>query len=748
MTETALELKVYGTVQGVGFRPYVWRLAKELKLKGWVRNEGSFVQIALFGPPAKLETFRQTLLKRPPPKAKIERVEDRPLQALPPKTFEIQESRPASVFHIPPDVALCEACWRELSAPHNRRFRYPFTHCAECGPRFSIIERLPYDRQNTSLKRFPLCPQCEAEYRNPENRRFHAEAIACSDCGPKVWTVPESGHPIEQTIRWLKAGKIVAVKGIGGFHLMVDATNRGAVRSLRWRKNRPTRPFALMARDLTVIRRYCRITPLEERALTSSEAPIVLLKALPENGLPEEIAPGTDKLGFMLPYSPLHALLLEAFDTPLVCTSANPSGAPLCAANGEALAQLAEMADAFLLHDRDIVHRCDDSVVQEMAGEIHTLRLGRGRAPLSLPRPQSDKRAVLALGGDLKSSIALLHRGHLLLSQHIAERLLDRRAFEHFKRSVERFCDLLDVEPSIIAVDRHPDYISTRFGHRLAESLGARLVEVQHHHAHFAAALAEHDRLEGPALGVILDGLGYAADGTFWGGELLFGDARQARRLARLKPAPLFGGEKAALEPWRNLAARLWQAGIPFEDFRPLKAKPEALIEKLLVRGLHAPLASSTGRLFDAVAAALDLLDRQHYEGEAAMRLEALSHRSDEKGGYAFKLSERELDPAPLWSQIRADLRRGVPKSAIARRFHLGLAEAWRQLVTFWGKRLGCRKVVLAGGVFQNRLLLETLRKLLEVEGFEVLSPKQIPPSDGGLSLGQAVVAAAQLEES
>ncbi len=736
-----------GQVQGVGMRPALYRLARSLELRGDVANEGGQVCVRLWGTPRQLRTFRERLPDALPPGARIERLETVPLEGGPPPDFRIAPSRAAAVTAVPPDVAVCRRCLDELRDPDDRRYRYPFTHCAQCGPRFSIIKRLPYDRRHTSLERFPLCPVCRAEYENPGDRRFHAEAIACPECGPRVWTHPESGtDPVAQAVAWLRQGKIVAVKGMGGFQLMADAGDPGAVARLRARKHRPHKPLALMARDLGVVRRYARVGEAEARALQGPEAPVVVLSAREPGGLPA-VAPGLDQLGFILPYTPLHHRLLAPFDTPLVFTSANLSGAPLCIDNEAALVELGTIADAFLFHDRDIVHRCDDSVVRSMGGEIRVLRRARGYAPTVLPLPAGfgSGDGVLALGGELKATFCLLHRGWAVLSQHLGD-LEEARTFAWFQEELAAWRELFDFRPRRLAVDRHPEYLSAKWGRRWARRDGLALAEVQHHHAHLAACLVEHghplDR--GPVLGLILDGLGWGDDATFWGGELLYGDYRRCRRLARLRPAPLPGGGRAVREPWRNLVARLWQAGVAAERFPVLAGLPVAALTRMLTRGLNSPPASSAGRLFDAVAAALGLFpERQSFEGQAAMALETLAGRSDDDGGYGFAIGATEIDPAPLWPQLLADLEAGVPGAVISRRFHLGLAAAWLALLKYWGGRCDCRSVVLAGGVFQNRLLLETLQANLEAAGFQVLIPRRIPMNDGGLSLGQALIAAA-----
>lgn len=732
-------------------RPALWRLATRIGLKGWVRNQGGRVRIHGWGSEEALQAFERELRFRPPAGSHIEVLETTPVDDPAPADFRIVPSDgESSLSPLPLDRAVCDHCMAEVEDPGNRRYRYPFTHCADCGPRFSLLRRLPYDRGHTSLERFSLCPQCRQEYDDPGNRRFHAESIVCPHCGPKLWTFPTTSRdPLRQVKFWLRQGLIVAVKGVGGFHLVVDATQGEAVARLRARKSRPHRPLALMARDLKVIRRYCRVGPEEEQALMSPLRPIVLLEAIAAQDLSSGVAPGVNRYGFMLPYTPLHHLLLEDFDTPLVFTSANPSGAPLCSDNGEALTQLKDIADAYLLHDREIIHRIDDSVLQYAAGRMRTVRGGRGVGPLALTLPAGFKDCgpLLAMGGELKSTVCLLENGNALLSPHLGD-LEDARTFAWYQREMQSLQAFFGFRPQSLAIDCHPDYLSSRMGRNWATAEGLAVTEVQHHHAHLTACLAEagHPLEAGPVLGVILDGLGYAGDGTFWGGELLYGDYRTCQRLAWLRPAPLPGGGKALVQPWRNLVARLWQAGMAYEHFIQLAGKPLLPLTRMMENHVQCPLASSVGRLFDAAAAALGIASQtQSYEGQAAAMLESLAWRSRDSGAYSFTIREREIDPAPLWPQMLQDLRAGVAVETMARRFHFGLARVWATLVLRFSAEIGCRTVVLSGGVFQNRLLLESLHGSLQSKGMTVWVPAKVPVGDGGLCLGQAVVGAAAM---
>ncbi len=744
-------VRLYGLVQGVGFRPYIWRLAKELDLSGSVENTGSAVEIRVFGAQEELAEFKRRLLTELPPGARIAKLETEPVYEPNPGEFVIRASVPQTPApFVLPDLASCRECCAETLDFRSRRCRYPFTSCTKCGPRFSVIYRVPYDRERTSFEALTPCQDCLSEYMNPSDRRFHAQTIACPKCGPSVWFAPGEARGKEallQAVLSLRQGKILAVKGLGGFQLMACAFPHTIAR-LRQRKHRPHKPLALMARDLEMIRRYVRLNLEEEQALVAKSAPIVLLKA---KELLPGIAEGLDLLGFVLPYTPLHHLLLAEFSTPLVFTSANLSGDPLCAENTEAKERLSAIAEAFLYHDLRIVHPCDDSVVRFLAGRVRVLRRGRGMAPAPIPAPCGFEAAqgILALGGELKSSFALMGQGQIVLSQYLGD-LEQALSFTRYQKELAAYLELFAFTPLRVAVDLHPEYLATKFGRSLAKERHLALVEVQHHHAHMAAVLAEHGhpRAGGPVLGLILDGLGYGADGTLWGGELLYGDYVSYRRLACLEPFPLLGGAKAMREPWRNLASQLWQAGVGAEVFPELAAKPWPQIRKLLETGLNSPLASSCGRLFDAVAAALDIcFERQTYEGQAAQELEALAWRSDDLKAYLFTIVPGKpwrLSPAKLWLELVADLKRKVPRETIARRFHLGLVRGWQELIGYFAQAFNCATVVLSGGVLQNRLLLEELTQALAELGLLVLIPEQIPLNDQGLAVGQAVIAAAQ----
>ncbi len=773
---TGERIRVRGLVQGVGFRPTVWRLARELGITGDVRNDGEGVLAHLWAPTGAIDRFCRRLGEECPPLARIDALERSLLDEGPkPDGFRILVSDSTVVrTGIAADAATCSACTQEIRDSSNRRYRYPFTNCTHCGPRLSIVRCIPYDRANTSMSVFPMCEACEREYRDPSDRRFHAQPNACPVCGPNVWLedrkgtrLDPSGAGVVDAIAYasglLKEGRILAIKGIGGFHLACDACDEAAVSELRRRKRRYRKPFALMAREPDVIRRYCRLDAEEVRLLAGPAAPILLLETDDSDRVAAEIAPGQTTLGFMLPYSPLHRLLLEGWDRPIVMTSGNLSEEPQCTDNLEAGQRLGGLADFYLLHDREILNRVDDSVVRIMDGAPRLLRRARGYAPASIPLPSGLRQAppVLALGGELKNSICLLQGGRAILSQHLGD-LEEVRTAAEYERTIGLYRELFQQDPETLAVDCHPDYRSTQLGRAWAAREGLHLVEVQHHFAHIAAVLADNDwSLDaGPVLGIALDGLGLGDDGTFWGGELLVADYRGYERVGHLKPMRLLGGAKAILEPWRNAYAHLashfgWaeiERRYPDLDLtRYLAQKPLPLLETMLERGLNSPLSSSCGRLFDAVSAALGISrDAVAYEGQAAIELEALA-ASAIKGcgeGYEFDVEAGRgcliLDPAPMWAALLEDLKHGRETRVIAARFHIGLAAALVSLVQILSESHGFEAVALSGGVFQNKILLEGVGERLRSAGLRVLCHAQVPANDGGLCLGQGAVAAAR----
>lgn len=783
-------LRIRGVVQGVGFRPMVWRLAQEHRLRGTVRNDGDGVCIVACGPAAALAAFVSALPGQAPPLARIDAIEREELADLPSDAgFRIVVSHggPAHTG-VAADAASCPACLAEIADRGARRYRYPFTNCTHCGPRLSIIEAVPYDRASTTMRDFALCDDCAAEYGDPGDRRFHAQPIACPACGPRVWLAGAAGtrldsgfahqigglDEVDAAATLIDQGYIVAVKGIGGFQLACDACNDVAVARLRACKKRERKPFALMARDLDVMRRYGRIDAAQAALLQSPAAPIVIIDADGLERVAGQVAPGTATLGVMLPNTPLHHLLLQRLARPIVLTSGNLCDEPQCIDNDEASARLGNIADYFLMHDRAIARRVDDSVVRVLAGAPRLLRRARGYAPTPLRLAAGFAAAppVLALGGELKNSFCLLCDGQAIVSQHIGD-LADASCHADYLACIESYRQLFAFDPDIVAVDRHPEYLSRKLGLDMAQARGLPLAEVQHHHSHVAACLAENGlALDcAPVLGVVLDGLGYGEDGTLWGGEFLLADYRQSRRLATFKPVAMLGGVQAIAEPWRNTYAQL-MASLGWAEFARdfgdldlfafLAGKPRTVLDAMLAKRINSPLASSCGRLFDAVAAAVGVCrERALYEGQAAVEFEALVDADALAGegdgaAYPFAIARPsagglpQIDPRPMWRVLLRDLQLGTALPLIAARFHKGLAIAVARLVDAL-YRDDCAKgggaartVALSGGVFQNRVLLEQLSMRLERCGFTVLTHRQLPANDGGLALGQAVVAAAR----
>ena len=780
----AIEFRVRGRVQGVGFRPTVWRIAHELGLSGEILNDGEGVLLRVRGEETHVATLLEGIKQRLPPLARIDRIESRHYGGDLPREFRIADSGGGGAHtQVVPDAALCPACAAEVRDRSDRRFRYPFTNCTHCGPRLSIVTAIPYDRATTTMAGFPLCDDCRGDYRNPENRRFHAEPIACPACGPRAElvalgdTVPPSRIPgndaADAAATLIRNGEIIAIKGIGGYHLACDATNADAVAQLRRAKRRGGKAFALMARDIETIRRYCSVCAEEERELNSVQAPIVLLRADGPEGLSAAIAPGLRTFGFMLPTTPLHLLLMQDFAVPLVMTSGNLSDNPAVIDDTEARRQLAGIAPYAIMHNRNIANRVDDSVVRIMDGKSRVLRRARGFAPVPLELPPGFEGApeLLAMGGELKAAFCLVKDGQAILSQHQGD-LENAPTFDDYCKSLALYGQLFDHAPSALITDSHPDYLSSKFGRAQAQRRALPLVEVQHHHAHVAACLAENQYPLGAptVLGIALDGLGFGDDGTLWGGEFLLADYYGYQRLAALKPVAMPGGAQAAREPWRNLYAHLkaaigWDAltahysGLELHAY--LTAKPRALLDVMIAKGINAPIASSCGRLFDAVAAALGVRrERQAYEGEAAACLEALAedcHASSDRDAtaypFAFSCPQRgkvlHLDPLPMWNALLCDLTNGVPTSNIALRFHRGLAQAVVETVRLLSchgtDRARFQTVALSGGSLQNRILFETVAAALRDMGFAVLAHAEVPANDGGLALGQAAIGAARL---
>ena len=766
-----VELLVRGTVQGVGFRPFIRRLADEIGLTGDVRNTSEGVVIRVFDCREVMDGFLWRLQAERPVLARIEQIDRRTISGNAPSGFRIlesMESRPETA--IAADAALCAECRRELFDPADRRYRYPFLNCTECGPRYSIVQALPYDRVRTTMSGFSMCERCRAEYTEPADRRFHAEAIACPDCGPTLWLEsagePAVSHRGEDAIRAaldrLQRGDVIAIKGLGGFHLACRALDGTVVARLRQRKRRARKPFALMVRDCAAAASLVELSPVAIKALKSAKAPIVLLPLKAEAALPPNIAPGLDQVGIMLPYTPLHALLFEHVDEPLLMTSGNVSDDPQLTSNGAARRRLADIADAFLMHDRPIANRVDDSLVQIIDDEVQILRRARGYAPKPVPLPPgfpADHPEVLAMGGDIKNAIATAARGSLTLSPFVGD-LEQARPFEDLRRRIDLDTCLFGLKPDIIAIDGHSSYRSGVLGNELAATWQAASVEVLHHHAHAAACMVERGIPldHPPIIAIVLDGLGMGENGALWGGEILLANYRSCKRVGSLKAAPLLGGDRAAREPWRNLIAQLL-VGFGTSDRWPaplrkkLETRPVDLLTDAWRAGLNTPDCTSAGRLFDAIAAALDIVsEHQDYEGEAAMRLQTLAttwlSMNARPEGYEFAIDDDDdglsrIDPAPLWQAIAEDLTGAAPHGEIAARFHIGLAEAFAKIVT---NRSTSRSaiVTLTGGVCQNTLLADVMRGTLAHSGFKVLEARSVPTNDGGLAIGQAAIAVAR----
>ena len=745
-----------GIVQGVGFRPFVYRLARNHRLAGWVCNTSKGVEIQVSGPPESLESFVRRLSADAPALARIDQVLQ--LEAGPPEQgdFRILGSQNLSGTEalIPADVSTCEDCFREIMDPGDRRFRYPFTNCTNCGPRFTIIREVPYDRPQTTMASFPMCPRCREEYRDPEDRRFHAEPTACPVCGPRVW-LELDGRRVEDEVlkaagRLLQEGKIVAVKGLGGFHLAADARNEAAVASLRSRKGRVAKPFAVMVRDLAEAELLGELGDEERSLLLSPERPIVLAKRRENGPVTPQVAPGNKYVGLMLPYTPLHMMLFEYAPPALVMTSGNLNEEPLEFTNAGARTRLSGLADALLLHNRDIQVPCDDSVVRPVAGVVIPIRRARGWVPRSVSLPL-ETPPVLGVGGEQKNTFCLAWGRTAVLSQHIGD-LDTAETFDYYRYAIRHFADLCRREPKVIAHDLHPGYLSTRYA---LEQDGLRLIGVQHHHAHIAACLAENGRTE-KCIGLALDGTGYGTDGTVWGGEILVADLAGFTRAGHLAPVSLPGGEAAVRQPVRMAAAFLKAAyGDDFGEiahelglaFNPLEWQ---VLQRQLATGLNSPPTSSAGRLFDAVAAALGVCRDRTYEGQPAVELEMVA-APDEEGLYPVTLdTEVEtlvLGTPALFKKVVEDYRRGTGVEQVAARFHNSLVGLLAAACEEIRARTGLSVAALSGGVFQNALIFSKLRRSLEESGFEVLFHTQAPPNDGGLSLGQVALAAARLLE-
>jgi hydrogenase maturation protein HypF len=741
----AQKLIVGGRVQGVGFRPFVYRIAQSCNIRGWVRNRAGEVEVLAQGAPELLQRFRHALMSEAPPLARAKIISELPVTPEPIEDFQIRVSeatRPEQV-HVPPDQFTCDDCLSELSNARDRRFHYPFINCTQCGPRYTLIERLPYDRPNTSMAEFSLCRQCAAEYADPGNRRFHAEPIACPQCGPRLeFRSADKDAQFAETalasaVAMLRAGGIVAAKGIGGYHLLCDASNSVAVHALRLRKKRPDKPLAVMfpwEPDLTTLRRFTALEPIHETRLCDPIRPIVLVPKCAGGGLAPEIAPGMVEIGAMLPYSPLHHLLLDAFGGPLIATSGNVSGEPVLTDNTVAEDRLGAIADAFLHHDRPIVRPADDPVYRVISGKPRPMRLGRGNAPLEIELPFALPRPLLALGGQLKNTVALGWGNRAVISPHLGD-IGTPRGLALLKTVAADLQSLYDVSAEAVLCDTHPGYATTRF----APQLGLPVTKLFHHEAH-ASALAGEFRQDDDWLVFTWDGAGFGRDGTIWGGEALLGRAGRWRRVATLRSFALLGGDQAARDPWRNALALCWEAGIEWKTCE----RDVDLLRHAWTRNLNCPRTSSIGRLFDGAAALLGLISQASYEGQAPSQLEAIC--ADHAEPIQLPLSRRpdgvwESDWSRLLDYLQ-DADRSAPSRAAL--FHFTVAELLLAQARAVRAEHGVSHLGLTGGVFQNRVLCERIVLGARRDGFTVHIPEKLPCNDAGLSFGQIIEAGAR----
>lgn len=750
-----IRITIEGVVQGVGFRPFIYRQAVASGVTGWVLNNSQGVLIEGQGSAQQVSYFLYQIQQNLPPLAEITALHHHPIALQRENGFTIRHSEQLSDNNaqVAADSDVCSQCLAELFDSADRRYRYPFINCTNCGPRYSIITKIPYDRPNTTMASFPMCPRCQGEYDDPTSRRFHAQPNACSDCGPRLRLCKNDGtaiqgDPLAETVALLTQGKIVAIKGLGGYHLAVDASNNDAVAELRRRKLRDEKPFALMSFDLDRVKEYACVDDREAKLLESPRRPIVLLEKKDDSRLAESIAPGNRYLGVMLPATPLHYLLLHQNFSALIMTSGNQSDEPIAFEERDALKRLAPIADYLLSHDRDIHVRVDDSIVRVMAERPMLLRRSRGYAPGSLQLPMTQQN-VLALGAELKNTFCLTRHNRAYLSQHIGD-LKNIETYRSFEQGITQLQSILEWQPQVIAHDLHPDYLSTRYAH---DQTAVPTIAVQHHHAHMASCMAENNISE-PCIGMIFDGIGYGEDGNIWGGEFLIGDYASYRRIGHFAYLPMPGGDAATKEPYRMAVSALYHAyGQKLPELPLLDEIPAAelkLLLQMMAKGINSPLTSSCGRLFDGVAALLGLRTKNNYEGQAPLELE-MSITGTDFTPYPYDLSFKNhlliFDPTPCLRAIVEQAQKGVPNGQISGRFHMTLVYMLVDACRMIREKFNLNRVVLSGGVFQNRFLTEHALKCLRVAGFETFSHSQVPPNDGGLSLGQAVVAGAQVAQ-
>jgi len=760
--DTGLRIHITGVVQGVGFRPFVYGLAIRFQLNGWVRNTSAGVDIELDGDSAVLEEFTKALRVEAPPLSRIDELSATPQVPNGFQGFEIVHSEAiADAFQpISPDVSICPDCLRELFDPNDHRYRYPFINCTNCGPRFTIIKDIPYDRPETTMAPFPMCETCASEYQDPLDRRFHAQPVACPDCGPKVWleivgangrSPLQEDEAILETQNLLAQGKILAIKGLGGFHLACDATNPTAVSELRRRKLRVDKPFALMMPDIATVEKYCLMNDAERELLESIARPIVLLQRRTESAIAREIAPGQDSIGVMLPYTPLHYLIFDEnaqYDA-LVMTSGNLSEEPIAYTNEDACERLSSLADAFLMHDRDIHIRCDDSVARIVENEIYPLRRSRGYTPFPIKLPW-DLPPLLATGAELKNAFCMTNQNYAFLSHHIGD-VENYETLQSFEQGVSHFEKLFRVKLEAIAHDLHPNYLATRYASERAGREDLPTFSIQHHHAHIASCMTENG-LEGDerVMGVAFDGTGYGEDGNIWGGEFLLADYADYERVAHLEYFPLAGGDAATKRPSRIALGLLWQLGMDWDENLP-SVQDQCSEERMalrvqLERRLNTPLTSSMGRLFDAAAALAGVRQQVNYEAQAAIEFEALADNA-EMSSYFFDGSKPEIQVRTAIESLIKDSLNGIPIPIISARFHNGIVKMVYDICVRLREKSGLNTVALSGGVWQNRFILTRTLKMLREDNFEVLIHRQVPANDGGLALGQAAIAAWKLKK-
>lgn len=748
------KIEVKGIVQGVGFRPFIFNLAKQYDLLGWVKNTSNGVIIKVDGTKANIDSFLLHIHQSPPPLAHIDSVNT---VDIPPNGFTdfeiiLSEAIPGAFVPISPDMSICADCRAELFDPKDPRYRYPFINCTNCGPRFTIVKDIPYDRPLTTMAVFPMCNYCKNEYDDPSNRRFHAQPVACPNCGPQVWLekdgekIAERDEAIQHTRELIAEGKIVAIKGLGGFHLACDATNDKAVQTLRDRKRRSEKPFAVMVFDRESAKQYALLSATDLDLLDSKEKPILLAKKHPKSSLSDQVAPGNNKIGIMIAYTPLHLLLLEpdsGYPDVLVMTSANISEEPIAYTNSDAYSRLVDIADAFLLHDREIHMRTDDSVIASFQGSPYFSRRARGFAPQPIAIP-SEAPMILAAGAELKNTFCLSKDRYAFLSHHIGD-LENEETLLSYEEAISHYENIFRVNPTAIVCDLHPDYLSSRYAAQRACKEKIPLLQVQHHHAHLAACLADNqwDKKD-PVIGVIFDGTGLGTDNTIWGGEFLIGNYAGFERATHLQYTPQPGGDAAARVPARMALAHLKQAGIAWDDpLAPVQHfanEERSILDKQIEKQINTPLTSSMGRLFDAVSALLGIRQAVNYEAQAAIELESACS-SDEAGFYPLAFNDKIIDPKPLWVAMLEDLRAGVPTDILSARFHNSISKMVLNVVRSISAASGIRTVALSGGVWQNMYLLSHTVPLLQRDGFDVLWHQHVPTNDGGIALGQLMIA-------